>query len=276
MWLHVQIYVKITALAALSTSLALAAYAQTGAVIYTCRNFYLQAFILLHSTLAAAFLTGVGNNLAFAVALGARTLIYHLTEHGVLGEAYIAGAVTFRTGFNLGAGFCTVTVAMVAGFVAIQIDFLLYAESCFFKGNFHIKAQIRTALRARFAAAATASLAAEEHIKNIIHASAAEATEAAAERITAGAAGSLRLFEGIRAKLVILLALLLIGKDAVSLIGFLEFVHGFFVALIAVRMIFQGQFTECFFYFVLGSGFAYSQYLIIISLSQNRRLLKLF
>ena len=97
-----------------------------------------------------------------------------------------------------------------------------------------------------------------------------------AERIAAGTAGCLRLFEGIRAKLVTLLALLLIGKDAVSLIGFLEFVHGFFVALIAVRRIFQGQFTECFFYFVLGSSFAYSQYLIIISLSQNRRLLKLF
>ncbi len=105
-----------------------------------------------------------------------------------------------------------------------------------------------------------------------------KATEAAAERITAGAAGSLRLVRRHQGQLVILLALLLIGKDAVSLIGFLEFVHGFFVALIAVRMICRGPVygIRFFFIFVLGSGFAYSQYLIIISLSRNRRLPKTF
>ena len=91
-------------------------------------------FILLYSALTTAFLTGLGNNLALPMAFRAGTLVDHLAEHGVLGKAYIAAAVTFGAGHivNLLTGHGSVdTVLQMAYAIAIGFAFVM----CFYKSG---------------------------------------------------------------------------------------------------------------------------------------------
>ena len=114
-------------------------------------------------------------------------------KHGMIGKQ------TFQNPRKDGVQEFIVTKAMVAGLITVKVDFLFNAKSSLFKGAFQIKAQVSTTLRTSIAGTtATSTLAAEEHIKNILHTAATKAAKATAKGIATGATTLLGLLKGIR------------------------------------------------------------------------------
>ena len=267
--LHVQVNVQVTARSALSTCFTFVRYTQAGAIINASRNFNLKLLVAFNSTLATTFFTGFANDFAFALTSGARTFINHLTEHSILSKAHITATITFGTSFYLGTGFCAFTMAMVANFVTIQVDFFFQAESSFFKGDFQIETQICATLGTSLrASAATTALTAKEHVEDIFHATAAKASETTCSTEATTAAHA-TIFKSSMTELVILGAFLLVGKNTVSFITFFKLFCSFRVIFIQIRMIFTRQFAVCFFQLILGSCFRHTQDLVIISFTQS-------
>ena len=98
--------------------------------------------------------------------------------------------------------------------------------------------------------------------EDVLH---AEATAAESATKAAGTSAEALRTHGM-AELVILLPLLRITQYIVSFGSFLEFLLGFLITRIAVRMILYRLLAVCLLYFVGSSGLRYAKYFIIISL----------
>lgn len=204
------------------------------------------------------------------MASAARAYVTHLPEHSVLRKAYLACAVAFGAGFHLAARFSATAFTFWALLVARQVNFAFYAESCFFKTNFHIETQIAAALRACLTAASGAPAAAKEHIKNVLH-TAARSAEAAeikpAETARAACSGS--AVKGCMTKLVILGTFLFVAQNTVCFGAFFKLFCSIRIILVDIRMILTCQFTICFFYLVCRCAFRNAQHVIVISFFQG-------
>lgn len=155
-----------------------------------------------------------------------------------------------RAGIYGGARFCAAAVAVVAGIILGDGEFLLHSGEGFPKGDGHIVAEVRPLLGTIVPSAAAAG----EHVENVPHVEAAEVEaltveSALAESAEASGAGAAAggLLEGIMAELVILGSLVGIGKYMVGFIDFLELFFRFLrMVLIQVRMVFAGKSSVCF------------------------------
>ena len=76
----------------------------------------------------AAFLL---DDLAGAAAGTAGDHIDHLSERTVPDDPLLTGTVAVRAFIDLGSGFCSGTMTMIAGFILRYGEFLLHACECF-------------------------------------------------------------------------------------------------------------------------------------------------
>lgn len=155
-----------------------------------------------------------------------------------------------RAGIYGGARFCAAAVAVAAGIVLGDGEFLLHTGKGFPKGNGHIVAEVCPLL----GAIVSPTAAAGEHVENVTHIEAAEvealAVESAlAESAEASGAGAATggLLKGIVAELIILGSLVGIGKHMVGFIDLLEFfLCRLGIVLVQIRMVFAGKSSVCF------------------------------
>ena len=78
-----------------------------------------------------AFLALVFDNLPCAAALLTGDDIHHLSEGAVPDDPLLTGTVAVRAFIDLGSGFCSGTMTMIAGFILRYGEFLLHACECF-------------------------------------------------------------------------------------------------------------------------------------------------
>ena len=137
------------------------------------------------------------------------------------------------TGFHLAAGLRARAVAFGAFLIAHQIDFLFTAAVSFVQRDGNIVAQI--VARNRAVAAATRA-AAKEAGENIVYIKpeAAAAAKAAEIAVAAAAAEALR---AIVAELIVLRALLRIGKHLIGLVDLLKFFLRILIAGVDIWMV---------------------------------------
>ena len=80
------------------------------------------------------------------------------------------------------------------------------------------------------------------------------------------------MFNTVKTVLVIDAALFIVNKHFVGFGRLFKLFFCFFISGVFIGVILNCQFAVGFFYFIGGSGLCYAQYLIIISLCQNKLL----
>ena len=151
----------------------------------------------------------------------------------------------------------------------MDFDFFFQAVISFFQRNFQIIADIRPAPSGILGRTGTAGGAAhkfaEDVFKNAAEASAAEIKVESAE--TAAETGAGALSKGRMAVTVVCGAFLAVFQDFISFRDFFEFYFRFFIAGIAVRVIFHCHRPVSLFDFHVGSVFVNPQKFIVILFS---------
>ena len=265
---HVNVDIEVPFRTASPAGLSFAGHPHADAAVGTGRDIDFNGLRRSDSTTAMAFLALVFDNLPCAAALLTGDDIYHLSEGAVSYDTLLTCAVAGRAGIYGGSRFCAAAVAVAAGIVLGDGEFLLHTGKGFPKGNGHIVAEVCPLLGAIVPSAAAAG----EHVENVTHIEAAEvealtvesALAESAEAPGAGAAAG-GLLEGIMAELVILGSLVGIGKYMVGFIDLLEFfLCRFGIVLVQIRMVFAGKSSVCFFDFIIGGVFTYAKDVIII------------
>ena len=209
----------------------------------------------------AAGLAGLVDDLARAAALGAGGGGLHRAEGGALGGAHGAAALAVGADLRRRAGGAAVALAVGALLHAGSGDLLFATEGRLLKGDVHAHAHaLALAGGVRVAGlAAEAAEAAENVPKNIAEiAKAVKAAEAARAVSRVG-------IEGRMAKLVILLALFLVGEHLVGLVCLLEALLARLVAGVQVGVVGLGDLAEGLFDLVLCGALVYAEHLIVIA-----------
>ena len=231
------VYLDVAVYAVVAAGVALAGHVHHHAVGHTGGYLDLYHFLAFHNALALALLALVLDDGALTLAGGTDSLRLHHAEHGALGAYRVAAAVAGGALLAAAAGLGTRAGAVGAAHVLAYLELLGDTGRNLLKRKAYLQAKVaaavlRTALltAAETAETAKAAMTAEyvaEHGENVVH-----AETAAAE--TAESAG------GLKAELVILLALLRVMEHLVGLGGLLEFLLGFLVAGVAVGVVFDG------------------------------------
>jgi hypothetical protein len=197
-------------------------------VVHAGGNFDGDFFLRHDGTGPAAPGAGVRNGLPLSTARGA----CGANREKALASGNLSHTATLTAGFGLGARFTPASLALRAGFLLSDIDLGFGAKGGIHEVQLQIEAQVRSALDAGTPAATAAET------KKIFE-DTAEAGKDVFESSESGESGSLESFV---AKLVVDLPLVGIPQNFVGLRGFLEFLFGFLVSRVLVRMISEGQF----------------------------------
>ena len=267
MALDIHFHQQIAVAATVGANAALTGNRETLAVVDACRH--MNRLLMDTVDLALAFTGGAGglDDLTTATATGTGGGGLHLHTHEILNRFHLTGATALGAGFNLAIG-AAAAVTGAAVFNSPGGNFLFTAKSCFFKGNFDANCHIFTptgGIPPLAAAAAT-----EEGTENITQITEISETAIAATAIATLTGAVIGIHAG-EAELIITGALLVIGKDFVSLADLLELLLGSLVAGVAVRMVFHGAFSVCFFNFLSAGALLDTQHLVVVTfiLCQN-------
>ena len=233
--------VQVTRRATVKARFALAAHVKRLAVVDARRDVDHDFFRAVHPALAAAFGAWLLDDFSRAAARIARARGNKRAKHGVLLYAHLTAAATGRAFDRLSSGLCACPLARGAGFLTRDIDFLADAERGLLKGNGKVITQIVACDGAVscLCSAAEAAKAAEHGINDI-----RKVPKARAAVIRTARAASGGRIERCMTKLVVLIALFLIGKHLVRLVDFLKFLLGLFIAGVMIRMVLQSRFAK--------------------------------
>jgi hypothetical protein len=192
----------------------------------------------------------MGNGLPLSAARGT----CGANREKTLASGNLSCTATLTAGFGLGARFTPTSLTLRTGFLLSDIDLSFGAKSGGHEVQLQIEAQVRPTLHT-----GTPSATAAETEK--IFENAAEAGEDVFESSESGKSRSLESFV---AKLVVDLPFVGIPQNFIGLCGFLEFLFGFLVSRILVRMVLEGQFPVGGLELV-GTGFAANaEYFVVI------------
>src|SRR5580692_8659201 len=158
-----------------------------------------------------------------------------LEREETLSMTDLAEATAARTGLRLGAGFGAGTGARLADHRRRNADLRGLAGKRFLQRDFHVVAQIRTALASRAAAAAAA------HAEQIVENVGEGGGEISAETVRRTVA----LLERRMAEAVIGRALVGILEDLVSFVDFFEPMFGVGIAGVTIGMMLHRMLAKC-------------------------------
>ena len=183
--------------AVVRTGIAFASHGELHAFAHAGRDVDVDDFVTFHDAFTAAVGAFLFDDSACAITGGTHRSGLHLSEETVDGLHHLTTTMAGRTGLS-GAVFRTAAVAMCAGDVFADLDFLFHAMGDLLQVQLHFHADVGAALLDGAATAATASEATEtaeatakveasaKHaVQDVVQVEVAEAAEAAA---TAGRA----------------------------------------------------------------------------------------
>ena len=238
---------KVARRAAVHTGVALAALGYGLPVVYTGGDGDLYLVLAAYRAHAAAGLARLMDDLARALALGARRVGLHHAEGSALRRAH--GARALAVGADLGrrAGLAARALAVGAGLHAADCHFLLAAEGRLLKAYADAGAYVVAPARG-VGIGALAAPAEAEYV-----AEAAEYVAQIAEAVKAEAAAPAE--PGVRvecrvAELIVFLTLILVGKHLIGLVDLLEALLAGLVARMQVGMILLCKLSVCLFYLI--------------------------
>ena len=247
---------KVAIDAAVYRGIAFALDGESHAASDTCRDVERKGLFLVLDASAVAVLTLVLNNLAFTIAFGTDCCALLHTENALLCAHNSASAVAGGAGGEGCAVFGSSAVAMGVGNKRFQLKGLVNAFGNVIKGHFDGDAKVvaTTLACARTTSGATEAarvmhMAAEnvaESSKNIFHRHAATKSSKSTEAAATSCAGK-SLWTHAVSKLVVFGAFFGVGENIIGLGGLFEFLFGFFVARVFVRVIFDCHFAVGFF-----------------------------
>ena len=122
--------------------ITLSAYGELHTFGHACGDFYFHYFFAVGDALARAVLALVLDNLAFAVTVGANALSLHHAEDALLGACHATCSVAIRTSFGARVAFCAASVAVFAGDVFLQLEFLFHTGGDVLEVELHLDAEI--------------------------------------------------------------------------------------------------------------------------------------
>ena len=265
MGLDVDLHHHIAVGTAVVAHVALAADGHDLLVIHTGGNLDVELVIAADLALAAAGVTGVLDDLALAVTLGAGCGGLHGHAHEILGGPDLAGAAAAVTGLHgavcrAGAGTGRTVLDPGCG------NFLLGAESSLLKGHFdpgvHVLAP--SGCVGAGPAAAESAATAENVAENV-----AEVTETAESAATKSTAAVACVEIGIHAGMAVLViaaALVVVGQHFVGLAHFLELGFCLRIVGVPVRMVLHGLLAVGPLYLISAGALFHAQHFIKIAL----------
>ena len=153
-------------------------------------------------------------------------------------------------------------------YALLYADFLLYSFGYLFEGKFHAHAYVASFIDSLLPL--TAAKSATESAETT-----ESATECSSEKIVQYviqiaeplAEVRRRSVNSCMSELVVLGLLVCVAENGISLGSLLEFLFGFLVSRILVRMIFDGQFPVCLLYFIGCRVLLDAQHLVVVSLT---------
>ena len=128
---HINVDIEVSFRTASPAGLSFAGHPHADAAVGTGRDIDFNGLGRSDSTAAMAFLALVFDNLPCAAALLTGDDIHHLSEGAVPDDPLLTGTVAVRAFIDLGSGFCSGTMTMIAGFILRYGEFLLHACECF-------------------------------------------------------------------------------------------------------------------------------------------------
>ncbi len=252
--------VEVAARPALIARLTFAGQADAHTAFDASRDFHLELALLANLPCAATFLTGLLDDLSLAGT--PHTGALH-REEALLG-AHAAMAVTGLAGFRLGAGRCAGAVTACTWHGLGHVNGFFLAGPRFSQSDFQIIAQICTALWPATATSTAKATCAEDLAEQVGEDIVRIA--ALAERV---APAPTAIFKGGMAKPVIGTTLLSIAQDRIGFAHFLEFLFGFRIPGILVRMILHRQLAVGGLELLLVRILGYAQNLVIVALAHG-------
>src|SRR6516225_573928 len=162
MWLYLQYDVKIAGRAAVHASVTLLLVTNARAIFNSRRNVDVNRAFAHHTRLAFALGAGIRDHAACSVA--GRACARDAEQPLLI--THLAAATAGGTGGRTFGPRRTTAPALVAGFVAPDFDFSLFAESGFFEGQCYVAASITAALRPA-APSSSADVHAEEVAEDV-------------------------------------------------------------------------------------------------------------
>ena len=262
--------------AAVRSGIALAGDGQLHAAHDAGRDRDGDDLLVANDTLTATFRAFVLNDRTFAAAGVALRLNLHHSEDAALLADRPSGTFTGRTGLRAAVGRAR-TVTVLTLHELAHFDLLLTACSDLFKGQMHLDAHVGASAHTRPAAATSAT---HEHLADIadVEACALEYIAEMREDIFHGhttAAESACSAHAGKAVLVITRTFLRVGKNFIRLCCLLEFLLGFFVAGVLVRVVLYRFLAVRFLYLFRGRVLRNLQDLIIITFFCHKPILLL-
>lgn len=128
---HINVDIEVSFRTASPAGLSFTGHPHADAAVGTGRDIDFNGLGRSDSTAAMAFLALVFDNLPCAAALLTGDDIHHLSEGAVPDDPLLTGTVAVRAFIDLGSGFCSGTMTMIAGFILRYGEFLLHACECF-------------------------------------------------------------------------------------------------------------------------------------------------
>ena len=260
MALDADFHQQITGGTAVYANAAAAPDTHGGALVHTAGDVHLHSVPAANLALTLTGIAGGTDDLALAAAGGTGAGGLHGHTHEILLGTDLTSAVTLGAVFynTIGAA-AAMTIGTI--FHPERSDLFFTAEGSFLKGQLQLSHHILTTTGAVIGAATAA--AAKQVAENITEVKASKAAKTAAE-VSALARAKIGVHTG-KAKLVVLRALIPIGKHLVGLAYLLEFGLCGGVPGIPVGMELHSLFPVGLFNFIGTGSFFYSQHLIIIA-----------
>ena len=199
---------------AAKAGLAKAAHTQLATGRNAGGNIDVDLFVRRRAALAVTGLAGMIDDRALAVAVGARRRGLDLAQKRALDRGDIARAVAAAALFFGRTVSLARTVAILAGSKAVIADRLFAAERRLLKGHRKRDGHVTSATTLTTAAGATAGTAAKERREQVVHAHATkDIVDIDVARTTRAVGGAVT---------VVVSTLLLVGKNGIGLVEFLE------------------------------------------------------
>ncbi|ELA00912.1 NAD-specific glutamate dehydrogenase [Cupriavidus sp. HMR-1] len=256
--LDMHLDVEIARRAAVDARLAVARRTDTHPFVDTGRNLDLERLLRLELALTMALRARLRDELAAAVTLRAGLL----HREKALRHTHLAHAVTGRAGFNRRTRLGAIAVAVFAIVPVRHADLRLVAMRGLLQRDLHAVAQVGATVGLRAAATASAAGCLAEDVAEDIAERFREAT--AAKPAAAESTGHVRVHASV-AVLIVSRLLLGVGEHLVGLLDLLEFLLGFLVIRIAVRMVLHRELAISLLDLVVARVLAYPEHFVVVT-----------
>ena len=241
----------------------LAGDGQLHAAGYTCRDSDGDDLLIADDALAAAFRTLVLDDRALtATGVTLRLNLHHAEDTSLLADD-ASGTLTGRTGLRAAVG-RTGAVAVLTLYELADLDLLLASGSYLLEGQMDLDTHVAASADTRSAAA---SSAASEEVTEVETCALEDITEMAEDIFhghAASAESACATHTG-EAVLVVTGTFLRVGQHLVCLRCLLEFLLGFFVAGVLVRVVLDGFLAVRLLYLLCCRGLGDLEHFIIIT-----------